>query len=333
MRMGALRKVLREASRVDADREQVVSVIRPAFTELADAINANPSLTASPDGIGALEGIFKRLRPGETPNEKDVEDEVKKFVKTAWSVYDSQDDRLDLAATWAASVRPAGNIFKMLHHRSSQSSGISKKEAASAPVEGKTWGRYLFGEDRLDVPFETNVPAEARALTAITDWVSEQQQLPAKVVKDIQRLVSNGEYMGLLTPDPQHVEFYRGLYSVPTRVLAKLLNGPPQAVGGAADVNIDLPQRDGPGASWTANKDVAHDYSCLTKADGRTTWSVVLTARRDDNPVTTFIINFQKLYHLMRDAQFQSDQSDDAEVYGAGSVRICRIEYYGATPP
>lgn len=329
--MGHVRQMLREAAKGDEDRVADRARLYDTFEKLAQHIRENPVLTATHDGIDALNGIFWGLKPGDVPSQQDVDKQTDKVLKWGWE-YNKKDPaaRRDFIDRWIKNTSPGEwTTYGALD----RAAGNLQKRPKTAPQEGETWGKYIFSPHREDVPLEPDVPDEARAYAAVRNVLFGNKPLPGAIALRLQTLMKAGEYQKVLAPAQHYKFFYRGMANITTKQLASLLGHEPDAGGGESNVrSVVKPKR--VGSSWSTDRGTAERYAVGGHGGGHkvvttqaSNWSVVLTAARADNP-TSFILNPDVIYD-MGDLAGNQDQinADDSELYGVGPIRLSSVTY------
>lgn len=318
IRMSDLRWILHEA--VLNGKNERENVLKPALIKLYKLLISNEELLSTQRGIDALNGLFMGLRPGDVPTIEHVNAEMSSFERLASRICGKDDvEKMGLARKWAESIDtytiPALNA----------AATHSQKRPKSAPVEGHTWGKYLFSPARDDVPFERDTGDERSAYEAIHAMLFKNKPIPEKIAFQMQELVRNGEYLNLLYPGG-HTTFYRGMNSVTDSFVKSLLGHAPASSGGDEKVdNVFVPV--GTGSSWSVYEKSAFAYTVSQKSK-KGTWSVILEAQHSQNE-STFILNPETLYAI-GDFAGSEDQDNESseEVYAVGPVNISRVKYW-----
>jgi hypothetical protein len=290
------------------------SILRPAIEKLVKMVQDNPLILSSQEAIDVLQGKFGDLSPGDVLNDQDVEKELIRFEKIAKRVGYPP---IELAGNWADSIDTwlIPSLQEILKSQTNRN--------ADAPVEGETWGKYLFAPARTDVPLEPDTADEKRAFKAIHAMLFNNVPLPSKVALQLQQLVATKQYVAFLEPTSK--TFYRGMFGLTTEQVTSLLGHPPSKTAGTEKVTtIFKPKR--VGSSWSIKKSAASGYS-LDKKTGTDLWSVVLTATKVDN-ANVFILNPARLYDLEGFAgDDNQDNASSEEVYAVGKVKLSIVSY------
>lgn len=329
-----LRLLLREAIKDNVEKQRLIDTMRTAFSQLAKLIQDNPEIMSTAAGPRALNGVFYRLAPGELPTDQDVEKEVDSFMKyvsKGW--FKTPEARQEHVDRWLRTMGPGGNKYDALIRAKDE----SNRRPKTAPIEGKTWGKYLFSPHRIDVPLEPDVPEETQAYKAIWNMMYRNKPLSSSVALNIKKLVDGGEYLNLLLPDNEYQVFHRGMVDVSTKQLTQLLGSSPNPQGGSNNVSsVFKPKR--VGSSWTVNDDIARHYSLggvgaggagtgkvlVTSSEN---WSIIISASRKQNP-SSFVLNPKTLYDIGDLAgDGNQDNASSEEVYAIGPIKLTQVSY------
>ena len=318
-----LRQLIRENfnSSPHEELESTIQNWKIAINKLTELISSEDLLTTR-SAIETLDGYFYGVKIGTTPTPLQITKTIDGVIKFA--LQQPPDDQISLLQRHIETAIELPDKLLSLKF-----SSISNRPA-SAPVEGKTWGKWLFASAREDVPFEKNTSAENAAFKAISDMLLLNQSIPLKIATQLQHLGYGGEYTNFLVPNLSYQEFYRGLQNISTQTIRNWLGHQPIPSGGEESVDfIHTPIRGG-GDCWTGAEEIARAYARAgadgTRKTSSGTWGVTFCATRASNP-QSFIFNPEYLYSLGWNTADADIEGSD-EVYAVGRIHIDRIIYF-----
>lgn len=201
-----------------------------------------------------------------------------------------------------------------------ESGNDAPKESMANP-DDSPFGDYVFAPDRKgQVPFEKNTDVEEKTYKALRSHILDNKPVDDETAFQLMSILSTDTYPSVIhEPSAEYV--FRGL-CLRESALSKILGEQPSKDGQHSrnvSTTVSARNESGNSSSWSADWEVAQNYSTVRKSDG--VFSVILVARVSDNP-DTFIEGPDGFYKAKSLSRY-ADQEN--ETIALGSVKICKV--------